>query len=125
MDAALPVALPPPGHVLCPLSDIAEGAAGVFEFREGQRRMEIFVLRHHGGVVGYLNDCPHRHLPFDGMPGRFLTRDGALIQCVNHGAKFNIADGVCIEGPCLGSRLRPVAVAVEDGAVVLADAGAL
>ena len=116
-----PVALPPPGHVLCPLADIAEGAAGVFEFREGHRRIEIFVLRHEGGVVGYVNDCPHRHLPLDGMPGRFLTRDGALIQCVNHGAKFRIADGVCIAGPCVGAGLRPVAVAVVDGAVVLAS----
>ena len=113
------VALPPPGHVLCALEDIAEGAAGVFEFREGDWRIEIFVLRHEGGVVGYLNDCPHRHLPLDGMPGRFLTRDGALIQCVNHGAKFRVADGVCIAGPCLGAGLRPIAVAVADAAVVL------
>ena len=120
MNATPPVALPPPGHVLCPLADIAEGAAGVFEFREGHRRVEIFVLRHRGSVVAYVNDCPHRHLPLDGMPGRFLTRERTLIQCVNHGAKFNIGDGVCIKGPCVGAGLTPVAVAVADGAVVLA-----
>ena len=120
MDAPLPVALPPPGHVLGPFADIAEGTAGVFEFREGHLRVEIFVLRHLGGVVGYVNDCPHRHLPLDGMPGRFLTREGTLIQCVNHGAKFHIEDGVCIDGPCLGSGLTPVAVAAVDGLVVLA-----
>ena len=56
MNATPPVALPPPGHVLCPLADIAEGAAGVFEFREGHRRVEIFVLRHRGSVVAYVND---------------------------------------------------------------------
>lgn len=118
-DAPLPVALPPPGHILCPLADLAEGAAGVFEFRDGHCRVEIFVLRHGRGVVGYVNDCPHRNLPLDGMPGRFLTREGTLIQCVNHGAKFRIEDGVCIDGPCVGMRLSPVAVTVAGGAVAL------
>ena len=122
MDAPRPVALPPPGHVLGPLADITAGAAGLFEFRDGHTRgSRSSCLRQGDGVVGYVNDCPHRHLPLDGMPGRFLTREGTLIQCVNHGAKFRIEDGVCIDGPCLGAGLTPVAVAVEDGAVVLTD----
>jgi nitrite reductase/ring-hydroxylating ferredoxin subunit len=36
-----------------------------------------------------------------------------------HGARFRIADGYCVFGPCLGKSLAAVPVAVVDGMVVL------
>jgi len=41
-------------------------------------------------------------------------------QCSTHGARFRIADGYCVAGPCRGERLSAVAVRVEDGVVRLA-----
>ena len=49
------------------------------------------------------NYCPHQ-------AGRlFLAPDG-LLQCRLHGARFNVDDGICISGPCSGSRLSMLEV---------------
>jgi nitrite reductase/ring-hydroxylating ferredoxin subunit len=68
----------------------------------------VFVVRGDGGLRGYLNRCPHRGLPLNWLPDRFLDADGIHIQCANHGALFNIDDGYCVAGPCAGGRLTPV-----------------
>ena len=51
--------------------------------------------------------------------GRFLTKDGTLIQCSTHGAKFGIEDGICVSGPCQGDRLKPVKTEIRDGHLYL------
>ena len=58
-------------------------------------------------------------LPLEWQADQFMSRDGEFIQCANHGALFDKASGLCIYGPCAGKRLRPVAVAVENGRVFL------
>src|SRR5258705_313796 len=49
-----------------------------------------------------------------------VAPDGRHFQCSTHGARFRIADGYCVAGPCQGERLAAVAVTVEDGVVRLA-----
>jgi nitrite reductase/ring-hydroxylating ferredoxin subunit len=48
-----------------------------------------------------------------------MTLDKQHILCAAHGAEFRIEDGYCLRGPCMGDRLEPIEVAVEDGSVVL------
>ena len=84
----------------------------------GHGQREVFLMAHGDGVVAYLNDCPHRHLPLNFHPDRFLDRQGQFILCTNHIALFRIEDGYCVDGPCPGQWLTPVAVCVEGDRVL-------
>jgi nitrite reductase/ring-hydroxylating ferredoxin subunit len=90
---------------------------------QGEDQRGILVVRDRVGVFAYHNVCPHTGGPLDWVPGQFLTLDKKFILCATHGALFRIRDGYCVDGPCLGASLAPVAVSVVDGAVVLAHAG--
>lgn len=104
---------------LCRLDALAEGEARGFELGEGDRRFDVFVLRRDGGVLAYENRCPHAGTPLDLLPDRFLAADGRHLQCHTHGALFRIEDGMCVAGPCRGRSLTAVAVAVENGEILI------
>lgn len=106
--------------VLCALSDIADPGGKGFVLADGRR---IFVIRRGASVYGYVNSCPHQGVPLDWRPDVFLSVDRSVIQCATHGAQFRIEDGECLAGPCLGSALRAVPVAVAGGMVVEGRAG--
>jgi nitrite reductase/ring-hydroxylating ferredoxin subunit len=109
---------PPAGAEICKLSELAARPALTITCGEGNAQREVFLLARDGAVVAYLNDCPHRHLPLNFHPDRFLDPEGAHILCTNHIALFRIEDGYCIEGPCPGRWLTPVAVRVDGGRVL-------
>lgn len=79
----------------------------------------MFVVRRGADVFGYVNSCPHQGLPLDWKPDVFLTIDKQQIQCANHGARFDIASGACVAGPCPGRALRTVRLRIENGMVML------
>jgi nitrite reductase/ring-hydroxylating ferredoxin subunit len=81
--------------------------------------MHIFVIRRGEDVRGYANSCPHQGTTLDWNPDVFLTYDKSHIQCATHGAWFQIDDGLCVAGPCLGQKLYPVRVRIAGGVVVL------
>jgi len=102
---------------LCRLGDIEDGQARGFSLADGR---EIFVVRAGTAVYGYLNVCPHQGTPLDWTPDRFISDDTGLVLCATHGAMFEIADGLCVSGPCAGAHLRAVPVRVNgDGQVVV------
>lgn len=104
---------------LCRLTDIEDGAAKGFTLADGR---DVFVVRAGNAVFGYVNSCPHQGTPLDWTPDTFISEDSGLILCATHGAQFEIADGLCVSGPCAGDRLRPVPVRVDvSGVVVLAE----
>ncbi|MCI0431008.1 MAG: Rieske 2Fe-2S domain-containing protein [Rhodospirillales bacterium] len=67
----------------------------------------------------FVNSCPHTGTPLDWVPDRFIAPDGEHFLCATHGALFRIADGVCIADPCVGARLSPVEIGIEDGWIAL------
>jgi nitrite reductase/ring-hydroxylating ferredoxin subunit len=81
---------------------------------------ESLILHRDGDSIrAWLNICPHAGRRLDWAPGQFLkSREGHLV-CAVHGATFELSGGVCVAGPCRGESLRPVAVALRDGDVVL------
>ena len=85
-------------------------------FRSEDKLFLGFVVRRGPVVTGYVDHCPHAGMPLALAPNRYLTREGDLILCASHGALFRPDDGVCIGGPCAGSRLTPwpVVVAAEE-----------
>ena len=65
----------------------------------------------------YVNSCPHTGVNLDWKPHEFLSNDGLYIQCAMHGALFNIKNGLCLHGPCLGEGLEPIKSEIIDGQI--------
>ncbi|HPW13843.1 MAG TPA: Rieske (2Fe-2S) protein, partial [Thermomonas sp.] len=64
---------------------------------------------------------PHAGRRLDWAPGKFLRAKDGMLVCAAHGASFELANGVCVAGPCRGESLRAVAVEVRDGGISLAQ----
>ena len=97
------------------VSDIEDGEAMGFTLADGR---DIFVVRQGDAVYGYLNSCPHQGSPLDWTPGKFISDDTGQILCATHGALFEIADGACVSGPCMGEHLAPVNLAVDGSGAI-------
>ena len=77
----------------------------------------LFIIRHQGKVVAYLNSCPHRKIPLQFLSDQFLDCDKQFIRCSNHAALFTIEHGLCIGGPCNHQILARVSVEEYDDQV--------
>lgn len=110
----------PAGVKLGTLDQITDGAARNYVLQLRAGRFHGFVVRQGESVYGYVDRCPHAGLPLAQELDAYLTPDGARIMCSWHGAVFAIADGHCEGGPCMGARLTPWPVRVDDGVIVTA-----
>ncbi|MFZ1989053.1 MAG: Rieske 2Fe-2S domain-containing protein [Alphaproteobacteria bacterium] len=106
-------AAPAPGTVLCSLAELDQTGTRSLAFRDGEKLFMMFLVRTGDGVAGYINSCPHLGTPLNFLEHRFLTPDRARIQCATHGAQFEPATGLCVQGPCLGAHLKPVPVEID------------
>lgn len=104
---------------LCQLVDIEDGGSTGLVAQIDGVPTSLIVVRQGDLVFIYINICPHIGAPLDFEPGRFLNLERDLIQCAMHGALFRIEDGHCIQGPCAGKHLTPIASEVREGAVWL------
>jgi nitrite reductase/ring-hydroxylating ferredoxin subunit len=102
------------------LAELPDGATRGITLGEGEWPLRGFLVRSGDTVHAYLNRCPHAGRQLNFMPDRFLTPDGELIQCQQHGALFDKASGLCIAGPCVDESLKPLPVEVVAGVVRLA-----
>ena len=107
-----------PGRRLCRLEELTDDEAQGFPVPGAEH--DVFVHREGSSVHAFVNSCTHQGTPLDWVLDRFIGPDGEHFLCATHGALFRIEDGVCIAGPCMGDRLRPVPVLVAEGWVVLA-----
>lgn len=106
-------------QTLCKVDELPDpGAKGIYL---PEQRLDLFVVRRGQTVRAYRNSCPHTGAPLEWMPDQFLNLDGTLIQCALHGALFQIHDGRCLAGPCVGRSLQALAVEVRNGEVVLVE----
>ena len=107
-------------RVLCRLEEINDGEGKGFEIEQDDGNiLDIFVVRQGDRIIGYHNLCPHVATPLNWADGSFMTLDRKYILCDTHGAEFQIEDGHCISGPCIGDKLTPLTVELRDGEVVL------
>ncbi len=108
---------------VCGADEIARGEARSFSLsrfkEEGESRpFPIFIVRTHANdYIGYVNSCPHKGIWLNFGDGEFFTPERTLLKCGRHGSKFEIVSGLCIDGPCDGQSLEPIALAVVDGDV--------
>lgn len=105
----------PAGVALGPLDQIADGKARAFVLQMRAGRFHGFVVRRGDDAFGYVDRCPHMGLPLAQKLDDYLTSGGDLIACSWHSALFAVSDGACVGGPCVGQRLTPWPVRVEDG----------
>lgn len=112
---------PKAGTELCTLDEIENEAGKELVIGDGNEKwpFRMFVVRRGDDVWGYVNTCPHQHLPLDYFPDRFVSADKQFIMCANHAARFNFDDGYCVSGPCAGQSLQRVPVIVRDGVVLV------
>lgn len=110
-----------PGQVLCHFAELVEDDPRSF-VQYGTPPRDVFIVRRADRVFAYLNICPHTSAPLDWLPDQFLNNERTLIQCAMHAALFQIEDGLCIAGPCVGARLTALPVVVIEGMVVLSCA---
>ncbi|MFO2465507.1 Rieske 2Fe-2S domain-containing protein [Pseudomonas sp. 15FMM2] len=86
---------------LCPSQALVEAGSRGFDI-DGRK---LFAVRRGGIAYFYINRCPHRGIPLEWQPDRFLDQSASLIQCATHGALFLVESGECVAGPCAGQNL--------------------
>ncbi len=105
--------------VVAKADSITDGETLKFRFKEGKQTREGFIVGHAGELFAYRNECRHIPVSLDWVENRFFSRDGRYLQCATHGALYEPATGLCIDGPPAGCRLRTLDVAVRDGDIVV------
>ena len=115
----------PEVFVICAADSIEPGGAKAFslsritESDEAKPFPIVVVRTAANSYFGYVNTCPHEGIWLNFAAGEFFSRDRAFLKCGRHGANFEIDTGLCVEGPCKGKSLEPIALAVIDGEVCL------
>ncbi|MCZ6566622.1 MAG: Rieske (2Fe-2S) protein [Gammaproteobacteria bacterium] len=84
-----------------------------------EMQLTIFVVKKDKQIFVYENSCPHTQGPLDWVPDNFLDGNQKFIMCANHGALFQINDGLCVYGPCKSQSLRALPFEIENGEVYL------
>ena len=105
--------------VVCRADALGENQTAKFRIGSDKDRREGFVIRHRGDLHAWRNECRHIPMTMDWVENRFLSRDGCWIQCATHGARYEIATGLCVAGPPTGERLHRLPVTVEGGDIVV------
>jgi nitrite reductase/ring-hydroxylating ferredoxin subunit/AcrR family transcriptional regulator len=110
----------PASTYLCRMADLPDGDSRGFD-PEGSGQDSLFVVRQGGRLYGYRDQCPHYgDTPMAWRRHAYLNADSSRIVCAAHGALFQVEDGVCVQGPCLGQSLTPVPLTINgDGEVHL------
>jgi nitrite reductase/ring-hydroxylating ferredoxin subunit len=101
---------------LCPAAEITSGLPVIVRLSP---TASVILLRLDHGLVAYRNACPHMSIELDWDARRLLTRSGRYLQCTGHGARFDPASGVCVQGPCSGEFLTALPIHTENDMVVL------
>ncbi len=104
-------------YKICDQQDVDDSASFGFSLETPDQRIDGFLVHHDGAWFAYRNQCPHTGAPLDWVEHQFLDRDGALIQCAVHDARFMINSGECVAGPCAGDRLTPLQIELAGGQV--------
>ena len=107
----------PRRHHVCAEDSLPDGRGRGFELGP----WSLVIVRRGEQLFGYDNRCPHRGTSLDWTPDKFVSADGAHLQCATHGALFRFEDGLCVAGPCLGQALHSRPLVVADGQVWLSE----
>jgi nitrite reductase/ring-hydroxylating ferredoxin subunit len=91
--------------LLIPIADIDINLPTAFNVLIGNVNIDLIVIGNTSNFHVYKNQCPHQGRRLDYAPGQFLSKSGTII-CAAHGATFELASGLCVQGPCRGESLE-------------------
>jgi nitrite reductase/ring-hydroxylating ferredoxin subunit len=106
-------------RVLCQLAEIDPDTGKEVFLGGPEAPVSVALLRAGESVVAYHNVCPHMGRPLSLGPDEFILGKTGELVCPHHGACFDVATGECVSGPCTGDFLRPIAIELRDGQVLL------
>ena len=107
---------------ICAVECLTDPGSFGFRVETASGAIDGFIVLRNGEFSAWRNRCPHTGGPLDWVEHQFLDIDNAFIQCATHDARFRIADGVCVSGPCPGLRLQALPIRVDGGAIYLVEA---
>lgn len=96
---------------LCAKEALGPGEAVLFEGVVRGEPRPCVLLGAAEGPVAFVNVCAHRNRPVV-VRERPLDPQNRTVECEAHGAIYEAASGECVEGPCVGARLIPVALEI-------------
>lgn len=107
-------------RLICPSEALSESGKG-FRFTVARFGTEVpaFVVRYHGKVYGYLNQCGHVPAELDWQPGEFFDDSKLYLICSIHGALYAPDSGRCLGGRCQGVGLKPLKISEIDDKIFL------
>jgi len=102
---------------LCAINALEENVGRSFRSPAG----EVILVLRDANVYAWQNICPHLGINLEFNPDEFMDCEQHYLVCSNHGALFQVEDGLCVSGPCHGEALLPVPIRIEDGEIYVAD----
>ena len=106
---------------LCKIEALRDPGTQNVVLGDAPDELDIVIVQTEGTRHAYLNSCPHEHIPLETFPNHFLTEDKKYLLCSGHGARFKLATGECVSGPCFARSLTRLPIEERDGAIYLAD----
>lgn len=107
------------GRVIARVEEMGPGSVKKFWLICQKYRIDAFLINYQGTFHAYINRCRHMTTPLDFVRYQFFTGDGSHLVCLTHGALYEPASGLCVEGPCKGFSLYRLPVRVAEGEVVV------
>ncbi len=99
--------------LLIPVSDVENNQPTAFNALISNKNIDLIIVKSASEFHVYVNQCPHQGRRLDFAPGQFLCKSGMII-CAAHGATFDLASGLCVQGPCRGESLQTVPAELLD-----------
>lgn len=107
------------GRVVARVEEMPPGSVRKFWLICRKHRLDAFLIHYEEGFHAYVNSCRHMTTPLDFVRYQFFTEDGRHLVCLTHGALYDPASGLCVEGPCKGLSLYRLPVRVDQGEVLV------
>ncbi len=106
-------------YLVCEIDELKASGSYGWESVVNNALVQCFIIYHQKKIVSYQNRCPHTGVNLEWVPHQFLDSKNEFIQCATHGALFEIENGLCIHGPCVGDRLEEVENTVIESKIYL------
>lgn len=106
-------------RVVAKVGDLAPGAVKKFWLICQKYRLDAFLINDKGSFYAYVNRCRHMPTPLDFVRDEFISEDGRYLRCYTHGALYEFATGLCVDGPCKGELLYSLPVRVDRDEVLV------
>lgn len=106
-------------YLACSLDELKKLKCFGLDVNLDNTTAQCFLVYHENKVYSYLNCCPHTGINLEWTPNQFLDTQNEYIQCSTHGALFDITNGLCLRGPCVGDRLKNIENCLLEGNIYL------